>query len=86
MPSISRCHKEWEQRATPPQVAPAAISDRFLCSRATAMPYLAPRALGGLRDYQFKPGGYTHLDMLHQPLWNCELIAAGASGRSRRRL
>ena len=42
------------------------------------MPYLAPRALDGLRDYQFKPGGYTHLDMLHQPLWNCELVAGAA--------
>eukprot|EP00887_Chlorella_sp_A99_P008007 scaffold12.g8007.t1 len=34
------------------------------------MPALSKRALEGLRDYQYKPGGYTVLDELHQPFWN----------------
>ena len=38
------------------------------------MPYLSPRALDGLKHYQYKPGGYTWLDDAHQPLWNCEII------------
>lgn len=36
------------------------------------MPYLSTRALEGLRSYQYKPSGYTILDELHQPVWNCE--------------
>nr|QZD35611.1 CDP-ethanolamine:1, 2-diacylglycerol ethanolaminephosphotransferase [Lobosphaera incisa]QZD35612.1 CDP-ethanolamine:1, 2-diacylglycerol ethanolaminephosphotransferase [Lobosphaera incisa] len=34
------------------------------------MPYLSARALKGLKQYQYKPGGYTKLDDLHQPFWN----------------
>ncbi|PSC75152.1 CDP-Ethanolamine:DAG ethanolamine phosphotransferase [Micractinium conductrix] len=34
------------------------------------MPYLTKRALEGLRDYAYKPSGYTYLDELHQPIWN----------------
>ena len=34
--------------------------------------YLSPRALEGLKNYQYKPAGYTLLDDLHQPFWNCE--------------
>uniref|UniRef100_A0A061QV84 Ethanolaminephosphotransferase n=2 Tax=Tetraselmis sp. GSL018 TaxID=582737 RepID=A0A061QV84_9CHLO len=33
------------------------------------MPHLSLRALEGLKHYQYKPGGYTWLDELHQPLW-----------------
>eukprot|EP00884_Botryococcus_braunii_P012698 jgi/Botrbrau1/21429/Bobra.0216s0042.1 len=32
--------------------------------------YLSPRALKGLQQYQYRPGGYTWLDDLHQPFWN----------------
>jgi ethanolaminephosphotransferase len=39
------------------------------------MPYFSKRALNGLRDYTYKPGGYTILDKLHQPFWNCERAA-----------
>ena len=35
------------------------------------MPYLSARALGGLKQYEYKSGGYTRLDDLHQPFWNC---------------
>ena len=35
------------------------------------MRYLTPRALEGLKEYRYKPGGYTVLDALHQPIWNC---------------
>ncbi|MEW5306169.1 MAG: hypothetical protein WDW36_008656 [Sanguina aurantia] len=34
------------------------------------MGYLSPRALQGLKEYQYKPAGYTWLDDLHQPFWN----------------
>ena len=33
---------------------------------------LSQRALEGLRAYKYKPGGYTWLDHLHTPFWNCE--------------
>jgi hypothetical protein len=36
------------------------------------MPYLSERALAGLKDYRYKPAGYTILDKWHQPFWNCE--------------
>jgi len=39
------------------------------------MPYLTARALSGLREYRYKPAGYTILDDWHQPIWNCENIA-----------
>lgn len=35
-------------------------------------PYLSRRALEGLKQYQYKPAGYTFLDNWHQPIWNCE--------------
>lgn len=38
------------------------------------MPYLSKRSLEGLRNYAYKPSGYTILDELHQPIWNCELV------------
>ncbi len=34
------------------------------------MTYLSPRALQGLKQYQYKSGGYTLLDDIHQPFWN----------------
>lgn len=34
-------------------------------------PYLTERALQGLKQYQYKPGGYTWLDAVHNPYWNC---------------
>ena len=37
------------------------------CNRMT---YLSPRALQGLKQYQYKSGGYTLLDDIHQPFWN----------------
>mmetsp|Transcript_6585 Transcript_6585/g.17056 ORF Transcript_6585/g.17056 Transcript_6585/m.17056 type:complete len:382 (+) Transcript_6585:531-1676(+) len=33
-------------------------------------PYLTERALQGLKQYQYKPGGYTWLDAVHNPYWN----------------
>ena len=33
---------------------------------------LSARALDGLKSYQYKSGGYTILDDLHNPMWNCE--------------
>jgi hypothetical protein len=44
------------------------------------MPYLTKRALEGLSNYAYKPSGYTTLDELHQPVWNCERPPAAASG------
>ncbi len=40
--------------------------------------YLTTRALSGLAHYAYKPSGYTVLDRLHQPFWNCEFWAATA--------
>ena len=34
-------------------------------------PILSQRALEGLRNYKYKPAGYTILDDWHQPVWNC---------------
>ncbi|GMH39591.1 hypothetical protein BSKO_07489 [Bryopsis sp. KO-2023] len=34
------------------------------------MHYLSDAALQGLKEYTYKPGGYTWLDNLHNPLWN----------------
>lgn len=34
------------------------------------MPNLTPRALQGLKNYQYKSGGYTWLDEIHTPIWN----------------
>jgi ethanolaminephosphotransferase len=34
-------------------------------------PYLSERALQGLKQYKYKPGGYTWLDDVHNPYWNC---------------
>lgn len=36
------------------------------------MKYLSTRALEGLKRYQYKPSGYTFLDHVHAPFWNCE--------------
>ncbi|KAF5839936.1 hypothetical protein DUNSADRAFT_18217 [Dunaliella salina] len=33
------------------------------------MVYLSDRALEGLKEYKYKPGGYTILDVIHNPLW-----------------
>ena len=40
-----------------------------------SMPYLTSEALAGLKAYVYKPAGYTWLDNLHQPLWNCALYS-----------
>lgn len=42
------------------------------------MGYLSQRSLEGLRSYAYKPCGYTYLDELHQPVWNC--ASAGVRG------
>lgn len=34
------------------------------------MTHLSPRALKGLKQYQYKSGGYTLLDGFHTPIWN----------------
>jgi ethanolaminephosphotransferase len=34
------------------------------------MPYITPRGLKGLEQYQYKSAGYTWLDDLHTPFWN----------------
>ena len=47
------------------------------------MTYLSPRALQGLKQYQYKSGGYTLLDDIHQPFWNGEqLPMLGCHARS----
>uniref|UniRef100_A0A7S3QKN7 Ethanolaminephosphotransferase n=1 Tax=Dunaliella tertiolecta TaxID=3047 RepID=A0A7S3QKN7_DUNTE len=33
------------------------------------MVYLSDRALEGLKEYKYKPGGYTILDVIHNPFW-----------------
>ncbi len=48
------------------------------------MTYLSPRALQGLKQYQYKSGGYTLLDDIHQPFWNGEqLPVLGCHARSK---
>ena len=37
------------------------------------MTHLSPRALQGLKQYQYKSGGYTLLDGFHTPIWNGKL-------------
>lgn len=34
------------------------------------MTHLSARALKGLKQYQYKSGGYTLLDGFHTPIWN----------------
>eukprot|EP00798_Chlamydomonas_sp_ICE-L_P032530 gene32530-17245_t len=34
------------------------------------MGYLSQRALVGMKHYQYKPAGYTYLDVIHTPMWN----------------
>ena len=46
-------------------VADARLHMAFLCSRA----------LNGLRTYKYSPAGYTLLDDIHQPFWNCEITS-----------
>jgi hypothetical protein len=36
------------------------------------MVYLSRRALEGLKAYEYKPAGYTYLDKIHAPFYNCE--------------
>lgn len=36
------------------------------------MPILSKRALSGLKAYKYVSAGYTLLDDIHQPFWNCE--------------
>jgi hypothetical protein len=57
------------------------------------MKYLSTRALEGLKRYQYKPSGYTFLDKIHTPFWNCgwplrrrEAGAAGAGAGQRWRV
>ncbi len=35
------------------------------------MPYLSERGLEGLKQYVYHSAGYTWLDDVHQPFWNC---------------
>ena len=42
------------------------------------MPYITPRGLKGLKQYKYKPGGYTWLDDLHQPFWNGKVILSAS--------
>ena len=37
------------------------------------MTFLSTRALDGLRQYKYKPAGYTVIDDWHQPIWNCTI-------------
>ena len=36
------------------------------------MPMLSSRALSGLKNYKYQSAGYTLLDDIHQPFWNCK--------------
>lgn len=36
------------------------------------MPFLSARALSGLKNYKYQSAGYTLLDDIHQPFWNCK--------------
>jgi len=36
------------------------------------MKFLSKQALVGLQTYKYKAGGYTILDELHTPIWNCK--------------
>jgi hypothetical protein len=47
------------------------------------MPYLSRRALEGLRAYEYKPAGYTYLDKIHAPFYNCERPPNGERARAR---
>jgi hypothetical protein len=48
------------------------------------MTYLSQRALAGLKAYTYKPTGYTLLDTLHNPFFECEtLFCMGHAGCSR---
>jgi hypothetical protein len=58
------------------------------------MPYLTRRALEGLKAYKYKPAGYTYLDRVHAPFYECEQRAGAlkrgsaqcsVGGRRRRR-
>jgi hypothetical protein len=46
------------------------------------MPYLSKRALQGLEAYKYKPAGYTKLDEIHTPFWNCESLEVEGWGSS----
>jgi len=35
------------------------------------MGYLSRRALNNFKDYKYKASGYTWLDDVHTPFWNC---------------
>jgi len=48
------------------------------------MVYLSRRALDGLKAYEYKPAGYTYLDKIHAPFYNCELGKRGSFGASSR--
>jgi hypothetical protein len=43
-------------------------------NRLAKMAFLSDRALRGLQNYKYKPAGYTILDDLHQPVWNCAYL------------
>ncbi len=36
------------------------------------MPFLSARGLSGLKNYKYQSAGYTLLDDIHQPFWNCK--------------
>lgn len=49
------------------------------------MVYLSRRALEGLKAYEYKPSGYTYLDRIHTPFWECECLAGCGPGPRWRR-
>jgi hypothetical protein len=44
--------------------------------------HLTPRALEGLKSYQYKSGGYTYLDDFHTPIWNCAVSCPSVHSRT----
>lgn len=38
------------------------------------MPFLSARGLSGLKNYKYQSAGYTLLDDIHQPFWNCKQL------------
>ena len=43
-------------------------------------PVLSQSGIEGLRNYKYKPAGYTILDDLHQPVWNCTCTRRSFAG------
>ena len=43
------------------------------------MPFLSARGLSGLKNYKYQSAGYTLLDDIHQPFWNCKPSARASN-------